>query len=164
MSSMVHVTPCSRVGDILVGGLLPGQDAVLTEGGHWAREWYGDSPVYLAVPGSPYVDAVLAECPGSVVLDVDVEGLDLVADLPSLVDIGARIDGDLLWWEAGREPDALAPYLDDGEVAIEDMLDPSSEACRAAILATGSAASVHPVPAGMVAVRDAPPGPTPCGP
>ena len=63
------------------------------------------------------------------------------ADLPSLCDIGGRADDGVIWWRAGREPRELSPYLDEhGGIEIEHLLYPRTDACRAAIEATGTAA------------------------
>jgi hypothetical protein len=72
---------------------------------------------------------------------VDARGLALVADLPSLCDTGGHVDEGVMWWKEGREPAGLLPYLDaDGGIEIEYLVDPTADACRAAIGVTLTAA------------------------
>ena len=71
-------------------------------------------------------------------LTVDTAGMDLLSDLPTLVDNGASVEGETLWWEEGEEPQALEPYLDNGEIQIFDLLN-DPEVIQAAIATTGTA-------------------------
>lgn len=74
-----------------------------------------------------------------VCLRVDVTGLRLVADLPSLIDTGAYIDLDdeVLWWTEGREPRG---FKNIGEVSFYDLIRPGDPICQKAIRLTKSCA------------------------
>jgi hypothetical protein len=71
--------------------------------------------------------------------------LNLVADLPSLVDYGANVEEELLWWEEGEEPPELEPYLNMGEIEIFDLMN-EPDVIKAAIRTTGTAAVLDDIP------------------
>jgi hypothetical protein len=141
MAGMIHVTPSRLVPCILEEGIRCGMAQSLTIDIAWTMPWYETPPVFLGKPDSRFIESILETEDDYKILEVDIDGLDLVADLASLVDIGAYVDNGLLWWKHGREPEILLPYLDeDGGIEIEFLIDPSTDACKAAIEATGTAA------------------------
>ena len=158
MTTMVHRTPESNLAAILSEGLRVGMPVHLTDCGVWAHDWYETNPVFLAFPEAPYVRALdEGAVPSLIEIEVDAEGLSLVADLPSLCDTGAMLDEGVLWWEEGRVPGPLLEFVDEGgAIEIEYLLDPSTHVCRAAILATGTAACVSDVGPERLVLRTAP--------
>jgi len=132
-----HTTIKEKVPVILEQGLRtdPGQYE-MTQTGSWAEEFYSVWPIFVS--REPWSNE-----PGEEFLELDLRGLSLVADLPSLVDHGAYIDEGTMWWESGQEPEALKPYLEDGALGISMLLQPGSEASRAAIQTTETAAVIE---------------------
>ena len=129
-------------------GLLPNQPVHLTEGGIWAASYYGCQPIYLAK--RPWYELLsdaedfLAEL---AVIYIP-SPLQVVADLPSLVDLGGQVtDDECLWWE---DEDDIPRHLvgihdwDDG-IPIEDLVLPGYSA-NLAIEATQTAACLLPIP------------------
>jgi len=76
-----------------------------------------------------------------------------VADLPTLVDYGANVEEETLWWNEGEEPSELAPYLEGGEIQIFDLLN-NLEVIRAAINTTGTAAALENISSQNVSKKD----------
>ena len=72
--------------------------------------------------------------------------MPLLADLPTLVDYGANVEEEILWWNEGEEPQELEPYLDNGEIQIFDLLN-DPEVIQAAINTTGTAVVLKDIPA-----------------
>jgi hypothetical protein len=108
----------------------------IRQAGSWADEYYGTRPVYLSRQEGKYEGESLA---------IDTSGLNLVADLPSLVDYGANVEEELLWWEEGEEPPELEPYLNMGEIEIFDLMN-EPDVIKAAIRTTGTAAVLDDIP------------------
>jgi hypothetical protein len=83
-----------------------------------------------------------------IVFEVDVSGMDLYPDLPTLVDYGAYVEEDEgLYWEWGTAPKEIEPLLDgDGFVTFDDILDPGSPAAEAIINFTKTAVSLESIP------------------
>jgi len=120
-----HITEASRAHFIEEGGLKIGQESCLTnESGKWANQYYGGCPVYLSQ--SPYITEEEAWEWGIkevALFEVNVSGLNLMADLQGLVDAYGQLDDDSIWWEDDDEPKALEGLLDDGETEISNFLD-----------------------------------------
>jgi len=154
---MIHRTAEDRVDAILREGLRVDMPVNLTDCGTWAHDWYGTNPVFLASPDARFMEALEGE---GIPIEVDVVGLQLVADLPSLCDIGGMVDDGWIWWREGREPPDLLPYLDEnGGIEIEYLLDPGTDACGAAIRATGTAACLEGIPPARLRVMVPAPAP-----
>ena len=157
---MLHFTRPDRVDAILSEGLQSGREPELTADAPWTIAHYGTNPVFLTTPDSDFI-TVLREGPwvDHAAIEVDVHGIDLVADLACLIDHGARLaTARHLAWQPSRAPDAIRPFLGrGGRVAIRDLLDPGSAACRAAIALTGTAACLHDVPASRLSHAPAAP-------
>jgi hypothetical protein len=133
---MYHSTDPSNIESIRQTGLETGRESTHTQAGSWADEYYGTRPVYLSRQEGKYEGESLA---------IDTSGLNLVADLPSLVDYGANVEEEALWWEEGEEPPELEPYLNMGEIEIFDLLN-EPDVIKAAIRTTGTAAVLDNIP------------------
>ena len=133
---MYHSTDPSNIESIRQTGLEMGRESTHTQAGSWADEYYGTRPVYLSTQEGKYEGATLA---------IDTSGFNLVADLPSLVDYGANVEEEALWWEEGEEPPELEPYLNMGEIEIFDLLN-EPDVIKAAIRTTGTAAVLDDIP------------------
>jgi len=118
---MYHSTAPNRVNSILVNGLRTGEEVNLTEGGSWAHLVYKTNPIFVSSQPNKFA---------GVPLQVDVSGLKLYADLPSIVDeTHAMIDDNMVgfWWEENDEEnltEALRKYInEDGELSFYDILN-----------------------------------------
>jgi len=143
-----HITDASRARSIEDGGLKVGQESCLTnESGKWALQYYGGCPVYLSQ--SPYITEEEAWEWGIkeiALFEVNVSGLNLMADLQGLVDARGQLDDDSIWWEDDDEPIALEGLLEDGETEILNFLDNDSY-INAAIEITKTATVMQDIPA-----------------
>ena len=135
--AMYHSTSPENVEAILSQGLEAGRESAHTQAGSWADEHYGTRPIYLSAEQGKYE---------GVPLTVNTAGMTLLADLPTLVDYGANVEEEILWWNEGEEPEALEPYLDNGELQIFDLLN-DPEVIQAAINTTGTAVVLSDIPA-----------------
>lgn len=154
---MIHLTKPERVDAILEQGLRTGLTPELTDDAIWTVDWYGTNPVFLGEPSAEMLVAMLENDPGLAIIDVDVSGLELVADLACLVDAGGRYDPDgYIYFTPSRIPEGMRPYLDrDGAIEIEHLLDPTTDACKAAIALTGTAACLEDIPRERVSLSEA---------
>ena len=141
---MYHSTSPENAEAILSQGLEVGRESSHTQAGAWADEHYGTRPIYLSTEKGKYE---------GVPLSVNTAKLTLVADLPTLVDHGANVEEEILWWNEGEEPEALEPYLDNGELQIFDLLN-DSEVIQAAINTTGTAAALESIPPENISKKD----------
>ena len=141
---MYHSTSPENTEAILSQGLEVGRESSHTQAGAWADEHYGTRPIYLSTEKGKYE---------GVPLSVNTAKLTLVADLPTLVDHGANVEEEILWWNEGEEPEALEPYLDNGELQIFDLLN-DSEVIQAAINTTGTAAALESIPPENISKKD----------
>lgn len=126
---MYHLTRRDRLSAIQREGLRPGRPALfsnLTSMMYMHEPAYGGTrPVYLS--HTPWVGAAeferVAECGAPedfVLLRIDTTGLPLVADIPSLADVGAYIEEDHLWFE---HPGPLTAFEDaDGQISYHRLL------------------------------------------
>jgi len=149
---MYHSTMPNAIDAILRDGLKTGMLGIskraetgggYTMAGNWADEHYGTRPVYLAVKQGLYSQAARQL---GLELEVEVDPRTLVADLPSLVDTGAYIEEDGMWWEDDAPP-SMKRFIDaDGFVLFDELLVPGSAAAYAAMRTTGTAASPVDIP------------------
>lgn len=137
---MYHVTKNENVENILKNGLLINQPYAMTEGGYWATEIYGVNPIFLSIKSTETNTQKLLFDEFDTVLEVNVDGLELVADLPSLIDQGSQWENDVLYWSEGDEPEEIIDYLEEGEIEIEALVDPYFYGIDDFIELTGSAA------------------------
>jgi hypothetical protein len=147
LGSLYHVTSGSRLDAVLQEGLRVGSERHLTVEGTWANRVYGEQPIFLS--RRPW----LTETGDNVLLTVDARGLELVADLPSLVDAGAYLDedGQGLWWEEGMTPDELLSF-EDPSSAVVSYRDLLGAAAPSAISVTDSAACLTSIPSDRIQV------------
>ena len=139
---MYHSTDSKNVSSIQQDGLAVGRESSHTLGGSWADSYYGTRPIYLSVEKGKYAGTPLA---------VDTFGIDLVADLPSLVDTGAYQEEEGMYWDEGSEPAQMIDIVDEnGMVYFDDLLSPGSAASEAAIEITGTAAVLENIPSNRI--------------
>ena len=141
---MYHSTSPENAEAILSQGLEVGRESSHTQAGAWADEHYGTRPIYLSTEKGKYKGVPLA---------VNTAKVSLVADLPTLVDHGANVEEEMLWWNEGEEPAELAPYLEGGEIQIFDLLN-DSEVIQAAINTTGTAAALKNISPENISKKD----------
>ena len=140
---MYHVTKSENLENILQNGLLINQPYAMTEGGAWAEEAYGVNPIFLSEKPNETTKQTLLLGDFDTILEVNIDGLELIADLPALVDHGAYIgdNAEFLYWEEDEEPEEIIDLLDEnGEIDMETLLDPGSWGMDDIIELTGSAA------------------------
>ena len=101
--TMYHSTDPKNAAAIQQSGLEVGRESAHTTGGEWADEYYGTRPVYVSVQKGTYEGKPLA---------IDTSGLDMVADLPGLVDTGAYIEEEGVWWDEGSEPEDILNFAE----------------------------------------------------
>ena len=141
---MYHSTSPENAEAILSQGLEVGRESSHTQAGAWADEHYGTRPIYLSAEKGKYEGVTLA---------VNTAKVTLVADLPTLVDHGANVEEETLWWNEGEAPEALESYLENGEIQIFDLLNDSG-AIQAAINTTGTAAALENIPPENISKKD----------
>ena len=111
---------------------------------NWVNSVYGVRPVYLSINPN---DGGSRRYEG-IVFEVDVSGIDLLPDLPTLVDYGAFVEeGEGLYWEWGTAPKEIEPLLDgDGFITFDELLEPDSPISQAIINFTKTAVSLESIP------------------
>ena len=121
-----HSAPTNFRQAILQNGLLVNQGSNFTQEGAWADDIYGLRPIYVSIsPG----ESKFTSFSGSDydIWQVNVDGLMLVADLPSMVDAGAYVEEEGMSWGGTVE-------------YFEELLTPGTIEANEAIEATGTAA------------------------
>ena len=146
-------------------GLRVGQTPVLTSECAWTLDWYEVNPVFVARPSSDFLGVMAGgQWVGYARIEVDVDGMPLVCDLASLVDMGGRVrEGCIAWTSKQAIPTDLRQFSTSWHaLEIEFLLDPFMDMCRAAIAVTGCAALLTDVPASRLTLLHAPlPSPSP---
>ena len=147
LNTMYHSTLQPRNAEsIETSGLHAGdhQNVGFSMASNWADSVYGERPVYLSLSPNEGGDRRYE----GIVFEVDVSGIDLYPDLPTLVDYGAYVEEGMgLYWEWGEAPKELEPILDgDGFIEFEELLDPASDAAKTAIAFTKTAVSLESIP------------------
>lgn len=146
---MYHSTDKKNKTNILKNGLLVNHhNHGFTEGGSWAYEVYGGIPIFL----SSEKDRFYSD--NSVVFKVDVTDINLLADLPSLIDFGAYLEEDMtMWWDNGKEPLGFDVLNDDG-ISAYDIVS-SKDLNNSAIKLTGTAAVMENIPVeNIILIKD----------
>lgn len=96
---------------------------------------YGMRPIFLTLEPSKF------KGPNDVTFEVNVSGLDLVADIPSLYDHGAYYDNEGMWWEEDSTPFEFMDYVDEnGMIFFNDLLTPNHPLVNICITKTKTAA------------------------
>ena len=140
-SVLYHSTPPWQAEAIEANGLKISSGGIgFSLAGTWADEIYGTRPIYLsAKPGQ----ASEREYEGTI-FEVEVTGLQLYPDLPTLVDYGAYVEEEGVYWEHEAEPKEMTPLVDgDGMIYFEDLLTPGHPTAAAVINLTGTAVSLE---------------------
>lgn len=152
---MLHFTRPDNVSGILECGLSTDMEPDGAKGLDWVQAFYETSPFYLTTEGSDFTQ-VYGEAGWSeyACIEVDTTGLPLVADIPSLVDKGARYDTGLLYVKRSEALAPLVAFADEyGWIEIEHLVDPRSDAAAAAIRITGTAACLSPIAPDRIGLR-----------
>lgn len=140
-----HQTNKKNIQSIMEQGLLINQNNCMTEGGYWSFDYYGCRPLFVSfgrefIYPEDYIGD--SEDDELISLEVDISDMEILPDLPSLIDEGGIIDNHnhVIWWKEGEEPEALLEYInDDGEINIHDLLIPHSDVALAVINLTKTA-------------------------
>ena len=147
MKYVYHVTRSSRnLARIIEEGLKVNQKS----GGcsaTWSNQYYGMRPIFVATAFATIPIYMVGDT-----IRIDADDFELVADLPSLADLGGRVDfdADTMYFDMGgtdlysrlriRDIEGLIPLMDeDHALGIKDLLSDTPVA-DAAIRATGTAA------------------------
>ena len=145
-SVMYHVTEEKNIPRILREGLKVGQERSFTQI-DWMEDYYGDEkPLFLSI--EPW-----EEGEGLKAIQINISGLQLFPDIPSLTDHGGYFDEEqdgskVLWWKDKDVYRAgpLADYFEEGSIYVDDLLSGGSEAGRVAIGLTGTAVVFEDIP------------------
>lgn len=150
-----HYTRPDNIDEILGKGLQIGREPEGGKGLEWVLEFYDENPVYLTLETSEFIEAYReALWAGHACFEVETIGLSLVADIPSLVDKGAKYDGGLLYVGKRAALEPLLPFADEyGWIQIEHLIDPNTDVSAAAIKVTGTAACLSSIPPGRLTLR-----------
>jgi len=140
---MYHNTPANLIPQILQQGLKINSPYVKSQASQWfIPEAYETRPIFLSLTPNLFKEE------GDVTLSVDITGLPLVADIPSLTHYGAHYSDakEGIWFEEGKTPAALQEYDYDGTLYYEDLLDPNFSLAQTCIQLTKSAACLQDIP------------------
>jgi hypothetical protein len=129
-----HRTTADRIDSILENGLKINSEKNLTLGGISTLDYYGLWPIFLSTSSKTMYTA---DAP--IIIEVDVTGLKIVADLPSLSDLGAYLSEDDVWFEGSKKTYDMV-----------EILTPGTPACEAMIRKTKSAACLTDIPPNKV--------------
>ena len=140
---MYHTTLQPRNAEsIEANGLRVGSKEVgFSMASNWSNDVYGGRPVYLSMKPSEGGDRRYE----GITFEVDVSGLTLYPDLPTLVDYGAYVEErEGMYWEYGEVPSEMEGVVDgDGFISFDDLLTPDSAAATAVNKLTGTAVSLE---------------------
>ena len=130
-----HRTTIDRIESIRKYGLKINNENNLTGYATWIyKVCYECRPIFLSKsPNTQYVEHA------PVVLKVDITGLPLVTDLPSLIEYGASFDESFMWFGEKDE-------IDDDDYLISDLLSPGSYDSKKFIRKTKTAACMIDIP------------------
>lgn len=110
---------------------------------------YGIRPIFLSATPDRFKGK------NDVTLVINVEGLDLVADIPSVYDKGAYYSDDMegMWFEEEATPFEIMDFVDgDGMIYFKDMLTPDSPLAEKCIEWTGTAACENSIEPNRISV------------
>lgn len=119
-STMYHHTSSENEFLIQQHGLKINQEWGKTiDAGKDIERIYGLRPIFLSLDPDKF------KGPNDITFEVNVTGLDLVADIPSLYDKGAYYDEEGMWWEEDATPFEVMDYIDEnGMIYFNDLLTP----------------------------------------
>ena len=151
-----HTTSRENAENILRGGLRinPIEKGKSRASLQWMPEAYGGiTPIFLSRKPGRYSNGVI--------LKVDVSGLDLVADIPGLVDFDGRLTDHSIYWDEEETPEIIWDLMDpgteesvNGELEFEWLREPDNDISRAAIELTGTAAVMEDIGPERIEVTD----------
>ena len=138
-----HTTSPAYVDSIMKHGLkVDSQFNKSLSSQFYVKEIYGLNPIYVSKEEGRYKNGVI--------LAVDVSGLPLITDIPTLIsDYYAQLGESLdhIWFEEDYTPFELFDFVDrNGAIYFEDLLDPNSRVTKAMIDLTGTAAIMQNIP------------------
>lgn len=129
-----HTTSPKALPLIEKNGLKVGSEAFKSQGSlDYMKAIYGMIPLFISKEKGMYKNGVA--------LKLDLTGLSLVADIPTLIDFGGQMEPDYIWFEEDHTPFELFDVVDgDGAIYFEDLINPNSNIARAIINFTKTAA------------------------
>jgi hypothetical protein len=137
-----HVTHRKFLDNIARKGLLPNQPPMFSrQSSGYVREVYGMIPIFVSLDKPLYGIGDR----NFVVLKIYVNGIPLVADIPSLIDRGAHLEENGIWFDDNKRQFGLKETEDDDLIYYEDLLDPTTRDCMRSISLTGTAAIMQPI-------------------
>jgi hypothetical protein len=143
-----HTTTKQNAQSILKNGLKVNSTPNYSQASlQYMKDVYGVIPIFLAKSPAPYDNDS-----NVVVLEVNVDGLKLVADIPTLASsFGAYIDENYgIWFKKGDN--RYTNIEEDKEISFEDLLNPDSAYCQEAINKTETAAVVQDIPPNRIKI------------
>jgi tRNA nucleotidyltransferase/poly(A) polymerase len=153
-NKMYHCTNPKNIDLILKNGLMINQTSTYTIGHtkDLIKRIYGVNPIFLST--TLYTEY----CENAAVFEVDVTGLELYTDVPSLMDHGALVDQNGFWFEDTSEP---APWYlfaetgnDSGEFSYDEIFDNREDMLLGSIKTTGTAACLQNIPPNKIILVD----------
>ncbi len=149
---LYHRTTEENYKNILIHGLKPGSPTHLILGGSWSFDIYGINPIFLGID----VDSLDKYKESSPVLfSINIpEDIELISDLPTLVDFGAYydLDSDSIWWKnIDDTPDLLKDFLDDNRsLSIAELINSATTLCEMSIQTTKTACLIDYIPVYLI--------------
>jgi hypothetical protein len=142
-----HTTSKYNAENILKEGLKINQKPTYSQASlSYMKDAYGVVPIFLAKSPEPYDDDS-----DGVVLAVDVAGLKLAADIPTLAShFGAYLDEDGVYFEEGEDR-VPSEFAEEEHISFDDLVD--GWATPIAIESTGTAAVLKNIPSDRVSLR-----------
>lgn len=118
-----HITNLELFDTISTQGLLPNsplRNTTIDPDWDWTQEQFRDSlyegnwPIFVFLnPNDPRIEKYRHE--DSILLEIEIDESQLLPDIGTLIDTGAYLEEDGIWWEEGKAPH---PSLD-----VEDTIE-----------------------------------------
>ena len=138
---MYHNTSAALVNQILKEGLKINSPYVKSQASQWfIPDIYKMNPIFLSSRPDIFKEK------GDITLTINISGLSIVTDIPSLTGFGAYYSdlGDGIYFETGKTPKQLKDFEDEeGMLDYSELLDPHSELTRTCIKLTKTAACME---------------------
>jgi hypothetical protein len=144
-----HTTSPIAINDIEKNGLKINSKFNKSQASQfYVNEIYGMNPIYISKEQGKYKNGV--------VLAIDVTGIELVVDIPTLIsDYGAMLGEDLthVWFEEDYTPFEMFDWVDgNGALYFKDLLNPNSAVAKAMIELTGTAVVMQNIPPNRIKI------------
>lgn len=140
-----HTTSKDRLDSILKDGLKINSKENFSVGSlSWMKTAYKMIPIFVSFEPMKYKDD------NSIFLEIDISGIDLVADIPSLVENGAYVEENYIWFEMGQN--IIDPVNDPEQIFFRELIDPYNRYCKKAIKVTKTAAIMEDIPPSKIKV------------